>query len=153
MCFIWKLRHCSYVVDKISLKSLQRLWTHSPTRRHLFLVTMSVTDNDNPYRFTLCKFLRSELETIGIEYMCLQQDGTTCHTADAMVDLLSEKLSDPTTSQRRFANWPSGSCNLTSIDFFPLVQDQIRDLCWQAKNLQTFAAEHSPSCRKHQLIN
>ncbi|GFV77008.1 uncharacterized protein TNCV_690781 [Trichonephila clavipes] len=45
-----------------------------------------------------------------------QQDGATCHTARATIDLLKDTFGDRLIS--RFVNWPPRSCDLTPLDYF-----------------------------------
>lgn len=50
--------------------------------------------------------------------MWLLQDGTTCHTADATMDILHERFEGMVISRRGDMNWPPISCDLTPLDFF-----------------------------------
>lgn len=65
----------------------------------------------------LREFLWPELETIDIENMWFQQNGATCHTANATLDLLREKFGNRILSSGS-VNWPPRSCDLTPLDFF-----------------------------------
>ncbi|GFV32972.1 DUF4817 domain-containing protein [Trichonephila clavipes] len=47
-----------------------------------------------------------------------QQDGATCHTARATIDLLKDTLGDRLISRFGPANWPPRSCDLTPLDYF-----------------------------------
>ncbi|GFS96214.1 putative transposable element [Trichonephila clavipes] len=47
-----------------------------------------------------------------------QQDGATCHTARATIDLLKDKFGDRLISRFGPANWLPRSCDLTPLDFF-----------------------------------
>ncbi|GFV08080.1 DUF4817 domain-containing protein [Trichonephila clavipes] len=47
-----------------------------------------------------------------------QQDGTTCHTARATIDLLKDTFGDRLFSRFGPANWPPRSCDLTPLDYF-----------------------------------
>ncbi|GFU54176.1 transposable element Tc3 transposase [Trichonephila clavipes] len=47
-----------------------------------------------------------------------QQDGATCHTARATIDLLKDTLGDRLISRFRPVNWPPRSCDLTPLDYF-----------------------------------
>ncbi|GFS57503.1 putative DD41D transposase [Trichonephila clavipes] len=53
----------------------------------------------------------------GIE-LCFQQDGATCHTARATIDLLKDTFGDRLISRFRPVNWPPRSCDLTPLDYF-----------------------------------
>ncbi|GFX40741.1 uncharacterized protein TNCV_1218641 [Trichonephila clavipes] len=47
-----------------------------------------------------------------------QQDGATCHTARATIDLLKDTLGDRPISRFGPVNWPPRSCDLTPLDYF-----------------------------------
>ncbi|GFT39748.1 putative transposable element [Trichonephila clavipes] len=47
-----------------------------------------------------------------------QQDGATCHTARATIDLLKDTLGDHLISRFGPVNWPPRSCDLTQLDYF-----------------------------------
>ncbi|GFX06052.1 uncharacterized protein TNCV_446271 [Trichonephila clavipes] len=46
------------------------------------------------------------------------QDGTTCHTARATIDLLKDTFSDRLISRFGPVNWSPRSCDLTPLDYF-----------------------------------
>ncbi|CAK9816123.1 hypothetical protein ANTPLA_LOCUS8891 [Anthophora plagiata] len=50
--------------------------------------------------------------------MWFQQDGATCHTAHATMDLLYSKFNGMIISHFGDINWPPRSCDLTPLDFF-----------------------------------
>ncbi|GFV15410.1 DUF4817 domain-containing protein [Trichonephila clavipes] len=47
-----------------------------------------------------------------------QQDGATCHTARATIDLLKNTFGDRLISRFGPVNWPPRSCDLTPLDYF-----------------------------------
>ncbi|GFT95816.1 transposable element Tc3 transposase [Trichonephila clavipes] len=47
-----------------------------------------------------------------------QQDGATCHTARAIIDLLKDTFGDRLISRFGPVNWPPRSCDLTPLDYF-----------------------------------
>ncbi|GFT38450.1 uncharacterized protein TNCV_2052491 [Trichonephila clavipes] len=47
-----------------------------------------------------------------------QQDGATCHTARATIDLLKDTFGDRLISRFGPLNWPPRSCDLTPLDYF-----------------------------------
>ncbi|GFV36501.1 putative transposable element [Trichonephila clavipes] len=47
-----------------------------------------------------------------------QQDGATCHTASARIDLLKDTFGDRLISRFGPVNWPPRSCDLTPLDYF-----------------------------------
>ncbi|GFX18545.1 uncharacterized protein TNCV_3371181 [Trichonephila clavipes] len=47
-----------------------------------------------------------------------QQDGATCHTACATIDLLKDTFGDRLISRFGPVSWPPRSCDLTPVDYF-----------------------------------
>ena len=47
-----------------------------------------------------------------------QQDGATCHTAEATLDVLCPVFKDRIISRRADVVWPPWSCNLTPLDYY-----------------------------------
>ncbi|GFW24836.1 uncharacterized protein TNCV_1961011 [Trichonephila clavipes] len=47
-----------------------------------------------------------------------QQDGATCHTPRATIDLLKDTFGDCLISRFGPVNWPPRSCDLTPLDYF-----------------------------------
>ncbi|GFV37127.1 DUF4817 domain-containing protein [Trichonephila clavipes] len=47
-----------------------------------------------------------------------QQDGATCHTARATIDLLKDTFRDRLISRFGPVNWPPRSCDLTPLNYF-----------------------------------
>ncbi|GFU87207.1 transposable element Tc3 transposase [Trichonephila clavipes] len=47
-----------------------------------------------------------------------QQDGATCHTARATIDLLKDTFGDSLISRFGPVNWPPRSCDLTPLHYF-----------------------------------
>ncbi|GFU87766.1 putative transposase [Trichonephila clavipes] len=54
----------------------------------------------------------------GHNELWLQQDGATCHTARATIDLLKDTFGDRLISRFGPVNWPPRSCDLTPLDYF-----------------------------------
>ncbi|GFV86115.1 transposable element Tcb2 transposase [Trichonephila clavipes] len=63
-----------------------------------------------------------------------QQDGATCHTARATIDLLKDTFGDRLISRFGPVNWPPRSCDLTPLDYF--LWDYVKSLLYVDK-LQT----------------
>ncbi|GFX73397.1 uncharacterized protein TNCV_3402081 [Trichonephila clavipes] len=66
----------------------------------------NVTVNGDRYRAVFLKEL------------WFQQDGATCHTARATIDLLKDTFGDCLISRFGPVNWPPRSCDLTPLDYF-----------------------------------
>ncbi|GFW31848.1 transposable element Tc3 transposase [Trichonephila clavipes] len=60
-----------------------------------------------------------------------QQDGATCHTARATIDLLKDTFGDRLISRFGPVNWPPRSCDLTPLDYF--LQGYIKSLDYANK--------------------
>ncbi|GFV60027.1 heat shock 70kDa protein 8 [Trichonephila clavipes] len=54
----------------------------------------------------------------GRKELWFQQDGATCHTARATIDLLKDTFGDRLISRFGPVNWPPRSCDLTPLDYF-----------------------------------
>ncbi|GFW32405.1 putative transposable element [Trichonephila clavipes] len=53
-----------------------------------------------------------------VQKLWFQQDGATCHTVRATVDLLKYTFGDRLISRFGPVNWPPRSCDLTPLDYF-----------------------------------
>ncbi|GFV95476.1 DUF4817 domain-containing protein [Trichonephila clavipes] len=78
----------------------------------------NVTVNGDRYRAMLTNFFVPELNNHDVQELWFQQDGATCHTARATIDLLKDTLGDRLISRFGPVNWPPRSCDLTSLDYF-----------------------------------
>ncbi|GFU66354.1 transposable element Tc3 transposase [Trichonephila clavipes] len=78
----------------------------------------SVTVNGDRYRAVIANFFIPELNNPDVQEVWFQQDGATCHTARATIDLLKDTLGDRLISRFGPVNWPPRSCDLTPLDYF-----------------------------------
>ncbi|GFY05042.1 putative LOC100569746 [Trichonephila clavipes] len=62
----------------------------------------------------------SDILYINNKELWFQQDGATCHTARATIDLLKYTFGDRLISRFVPVNWPPRSCDLTPLDYFLL---------------------------------
>ncbi|GFU10156.1 SCAN domain-containing protein 3 [Trichonephila clavipes] len=92
---------------------------HPGCKKELIRSTMSTIlaiehdihiDIDNGIKDFAMKKTRKEL--------WFQQDGATCHTARATIDLLKDTFGDRLISRFGPVNWPPRSCGLTPLDYF-----------------------------------
>ncbi|GFX56799.1 transposable element Tc3 transposase [Trichonephila clavipes] len=67
----------------------------------------------------------------GHNELWFQQDGATCHTARATIDLLKDTFGDRLISRFGPVNWPPRSCDLTPQDYF--LWDYVRSLVYVDK--------------------
>ncbi|GFU92796.1 uncharacterized protein TNCV_785901 [Trichonephila clavipes] len=78
----------------------------------------NVTVNGGRYRAMITNFFVPELNNHDVQELWFQQDGATCHTARATIDLLKDTFGDHLISRFGPGNWPLRSCDLTPLDFF-----------------------------------
>ncbi|GFT40059.1 SCAN domain-containing protein 3 [Trichonephila clavipes] len=78
----------------------------------------NVTVNGDRYRAMITNFFIPDLNNHDVQELWFQQDGATCHTARATIDLLKDTLGDRLISRFGPVNWPPRSCDLTPLDYF-----------------------------------
>ncbi|GFU76851.1 transcription factor Sox-6 [Trichonephila clavipes] len=66
----------------------------------------------------ITNFFIPELNNHDVQELWFQQDGATCHTARATIDLLKDTFADRLISRFGPVNWPPRSCDLTPLDYF-----------------------------------
>ncbi|GFW83519.1 putative DD41D transposase [Trichonephila clavipes] len=102
----------------------------------------TVTVNGDWYRAMITNFFIPELNNHDVQELWFQQDGATCHTARATIDLLKDTFGDRLISRFVPVNWPPRSCDLTPLDYFlwdyvkslayvdkPQMLDHLEDIC------------------------
>ncbi|GFX16304.1 uncharacterized protein TNCV_4705561 [Trichonephila clavipes] len=78
----------------------------------------NVTVNGDRYRAMITNFFIPELNNHDVQELWFQQNGATCHTACATIDLLKDTFGDCLISRFGPVNWPPRSCDLTPLDYF-----------------------------------
>ncbi|GFW48867.1 DUF4817 domain-containing protein [Trichonephila clavipes] len=63
-------------------------------------------------------FKNDEGHNVTVKELWFQQDGATCHTACATIDLLKDTFSESLISRFGPVNWRPRSCDLTPLDYF-----------------------------------
>ncbi|GFU77886.1 uncharacterized protein TNCV_1138941 [Trichonephila clavipes] len=66
----------------------------------------------------ITNFFIPELNNHDVQELWFQQDGATCHTARATIDLLKDTFGGRLISRFGPVNWPPRSCDLTLLDYF-----------------------------------
>ncbi|GFV37682.1 uncharacterized protein TNCV_2707971 [Trichonephila clavipes] len=66
----------------------------------------------------ITNFFIPELNNHDVQELWFQQDGATCHTARATIDLLKDTFGDRLITRFGPLNWPPRSCDLTPLDYF-----------------------------------
>ncbi|GFV01751.1 uncharacterized protein TNCV_2024611 [Trichonephila clavipes] len=62
--------------------------------------------------------LRTKCISVSQTELWFQQDGATCHTARATINLLKDTFGDRLISRFGPVNWPPRSCDLIPLDYF-----------------------------------
>ncbi|GFW45670.1 uncharacterized protein TNCV_3246071 [Trichonephila clavipes] len=78
----------------------------------------NVTVNGDRYRAMITNFFIPEFNNHDVQELWFQQDGATCHTARATIDLLKDTFGDRLISRFGPVNWPPRFCDLTRLDYF-----------------------------------
>ncbi|GFV97370.1 putative transposable element [Trichonephila clavipes] len=78
----------------------------------------NVTVNGDRYRTMITNFFIPELNNHDVQELWFQEDGATCHTARATIDLSKDTFGDRLISRFGPVNWPPRSCDLTPLDYF-----------------------------------
>ncbi|GFT67967.1 DUF4817 domain-containing protein [Trichonephila clavipes] len=78
----------------------------------------NITVNGDRYTAMITNFFIPELNNHDVRELWFQQDGATCHTARATIDLLKDMFGDHLISHFGPVNWPPRSCDLTPLDYF-----------------------------------
>ncbi|GFX56403.1 putative DD41D transposase [Trichonephila clavipes] len=63
-------------------------------------------------------YVETPLHPEKLTVLWFQQDGATCHTTRATIDLLKDTFGDRLISRFGPVNWPPRSCDLTPLDYF-----------------------------------
>ncbi|GFX27114.1 uncharacterized protein TNCV_440201 [Trichonephila clavipes] len=89
----------------------------------------NVIVNGDRYRAMITNFSIPELNNHDVQELWFQQDGATCHTARATIDLLKDTFGDRLISLFGPVNWPPRSCDLTPLDYFLWSYVKVIGLC------------------------
>ncbi|GFV15887.1 uncharacterized protein TNCV_988701 [Trichonephila clavipes] len=79
----------------------------------------------------ITNFFIPELNNHDVQELWFQQDGATCHTARATIDLLKDTFGDRLISRFGPVNWPPKSCDLTPLDY--LLWGYVKSLVYADK--------------------
>ncbi|GFX17113.1 uncharacterized protein TNCV_4266391 [Trichonephila clavipes] len=93
----------------------------------------------------ITNFFIPELSNHDVQELRFQQDGATCHTARATIDLLKDTFGDRLISRFGSLNWPPRSCDLTPLDYFLWVYaDKPQTLDHLEDNIRRVIADIRP---------
>ena len=79
----------------------------------------------------LNEFLFTKIEEDNIGNIWFQQDGTTCYTAEVILDILCPVFEDHIISRRANVVWPPRSWDLTPLDYY--LWGAAKDKCYAEK--------------------
>ena len=79
----------------------------------------------------LNEFLFTKIEEEAIRNIWFQQDGATCHIAEATLDVLRPVLEDRIFNRRAYIVWPPRSCDLSPLDYY--LWGAVEDKCYAYK--------------------
>ena len=79
----------------------------------------------------LNEFLFTKIKEEDIGSTWFQQDGATCHTVEATLDVLRPVFEDRIISRRTDVVWPPRSCDLTPLDYY--LWGVVKDKCYADK--------------------
>ena len=79
----------------------------------------------------LDEFLFTNIEEEDIGKICFQEDGATCHTTEATLDVLRPVFEDRIISRRTDVVWPPRSCDLIPLDYD--LWGVVKDKCYADK--------------------
>ncbi|GFU56329.1 uncharacterized protein TNCV_582631 [Trichonephila clavipes] len=117
-CRIWSEANPQVYVETPLHKKKLTVWCALWAVGILLQKRHNVTVNGDRYRAMITNFFIPELNNHNVQELWFQQDGATCHTARATIDLLKDTFGDRLISRFGPVNWPPRSCDLTLLDYF-----------------------------------
>ncbi|GFX99692.1 putative DD41D transposase [Trichonephila clavipes] len=114
----------------------------------------------NPQVALITNFFIPELNNHDVQELWFQQDGATCHTARATIDLLKDTFGDRLISRFGPVNWPPRSCDLTPLDYFLwgyvkslVYADEPQTLDHLEDNIRRVIADIRPQMLEKVIVN
>ncbi|GFW58336.1 putative DD41D transposase [Trichonephila clavipes] len=105
-------------------------------------------------------YVETPLHSEKLTELWFQQDGATCHTARATIDLLKDTFGGRLISRFGPVNWPPRSCDLTPLDYFLwgyvkslVYADQPQTLDHLEDNIRRVIADMRPQMLKKVIEN
>ncbi|GFT64284.1 hypothetical protein TNCV_5134421 [Trichonephila clavipes] len=92
-----------------------------------FMTTMH--NNARPHIAYLVDEFLEKLNNRDDKELWFQQDGATCHTARATIDLLKDTFGDRLISRFGPVNWPPRSCDFNTARLFSVGLCKVIGLC------------------------
>ena len=91
----------------------------------------AVTVIGDRYQAMLNEFVFTKIEEEDIDNIWFQQHGATCHTGEAVLDVLRPIFEDRIISRRADVVWPLQSCDLTPLNYY--LWGAVKDKCYTDK--------------------
>ncbi|GFS70631.1 putative DD41D transposase [Trichonephila clavipes] len=120
-----KLPHLSEAIPQVYVETPLRpekltVWAGGIISPYFFknVEGRNVTVNGDRFRAMITNFFIPELNNHDVQELWFQQDGATCHTAAATIDILKATFGDRLISCFGPVNWPPRSCDLTQLNYF-----------------------------------
>ncbi|GFY00761.1 transposable element Tc3 transposase [Trichonephila clavipes] len=120
----------------------------------------NVTVNGDRYRAMITNFFIPELNNHDVQELWFQQDGATCHTARATIDLLKDTFGDRLISRFAPVKWPPRSCDLTPLDYFLwgyvkslVYEDKTQTLDYLEDNIRRVIADATNVEKSHRKLD
>lgn len=79
---------------------------------------IAITVNEERYRSMITNLFWLKWIYLDVDEMWFQQDGATCYTTHATMDILCKRFEGMVMSRGGDVNWPPRSCDLTPLNFF-----------------------------------
>ena len=79
----------------------------------------------------LNEFFSQKIEEENIGNIWFQQDGATCHTAEATLDVLRPVFEEHIISRKADVVWPPRSCDVPPLGYY--LQGAVKDKCYADK--------------------
>ena len=123
-CHIWGTEKPHAYIEKPTHPKRVTVWCGFWSRDIIGLVFFeneqgeTITANCVRYRAMLNEFLFTKIEEDDVDNIWFQQDGATCHTAEATLDVLYPLFEDCIICRRADVVWPPRSCDLTPLDYY-----------------------------------
>ena len=91
----------------------------------------AITVNNDRYQAMMNEFLFTNIEEKDIDNIWFQQDGATCHTAEATLDVLRLVFEVRIISRRADVVWPPRGSDLTTLDYY--LWGAVKNKCYADK--------------------
>ena len=130
---VWPPRSCDltpldyYLWDAVK----DKCYADKPEKNDALKALIKYSCTQSIMCFKIGPIVFTKIEEEDIDNIRLQQDGATCHTAEAILDVLHPVFEDHIISRRADVVWPPRSCDLTPLDYY--LWGSIKNKCYADK--------------------